>query len=79
MVGTAIEVAKEAVKLFIRSLPEGSKFNVVSFGSEFEVMFEYPAEYTSKNISNSLQQLESFEADMGGTEIYSPLKFIFER
>jgi hypothetical protein len=36
----AIGMAKEALKIFIHSLPEGSKFNVCSFGSRFEFLFD---------------------------------------
>ena len=37
MSGTSMEVAKEALKLFMQSLPVNSKFSIVSFGSRFEV------------------------------------------
>jgi len=39
MSGMRIEMAKEAAILFLSSLPEDCKFNVVSFGSGFEEMF----------------------------------------
>ena len=38
-----IKTAKEALKLFLHSLPEGSLFNVVSFGREFEFLFKNQA------------------------------------
>jgi len=39
MYGEEIKMAKEALKIFIHSLPEGSKFNVCSFGSTHEWLF----------------------------------------
>jgi hypothetical protein len=39
MKGTRIEKAKEALTLFLKSLPEDSFFNVISFGSSREKAF----------------------------------------
>jgi len=39
MEGKPMELAKEALKLFLKSLPIGSYFNVFSFGSKFKKMF----------------------------------------
>lgn len=38
MGGERIRLAKEALKLFIQSLPAGSSFCVISFGSRMEMM-----------------------------------------
>ena len=40
MSGGRIQKAKEALTLFLKSLPIDSYFNVISFGSSFEVMFK---------------------------------------
>jgi len=39
MSGKRIEMAKETALLFLFSLPEDCKFNVISFGSNFSKMF----------------------------------------
>lgn len=39
MSGNRIRFAVEALKLFIYSIPMGSKFNIVSYGSKFKCMF----------------------------------------
>ena len=50
MKGSPIELAVGALKLFLHSLPIGSKFNVVSFGSEFEKLFPDSVDYNEKNL-----------------------------
>jgi len=50
MSGSPIELAVGALKLFLHSLPIGSKFNVVSFGSEFEKLFPDSVDYNEKNL-----------------------------
>jgi hypothetical protein len=37
MDGDKMEMAKDALKLFILSLPKGAMFEVVSFGSSYEI------------------------------------------
>mmetsp|Transcript_33567 Transcript_33567/g.38575 ORF Transcript_33567/g.38575 Transcript_33567/m.38575 type:complete len:696 (-) Transcript_33567:462-2549(-) len=78
MSGTPIETAKNALILFIRSLPSGSKFNIVSFGSSYETMFESATGYDQESLDYSVQAISEFRANLGGTEIYTPLKAIFD-
>jgi uncharacterized protein with von Willebrand factor type A (vWA) domain len=40
MNGQPMQLAKEALLLFLHSIPLGSKFNVVSFGTNFEKLFD---------------------------------------
>ena len=77
MSGKRISTCKAALKLFIKSLPVGSKFAIISFGSNYNCMsidgknvIDYN-DYTSKQ---ALEKIEFFDADMGGTEIWEPLR-----
>lgn len=79
MSGTRIETAKEALHLFVKSIPAGSKFNIVSFGSDHECMFNESKEYEKKNIDMAVKKLKGFKADLGGTELYSPIKWAIEQ
>ena len=63
-------MAKEAARLFIKSLPSVCKFNVMSFGSGFTAMFDRSIDYSKMNIEGALSNLKHFQANMGGTEIY---------
>jgi hypothetical protein len=35
--------------------------------------------YEDQNLATALEKVDSFEADLGGTEIYSPLDLIFKQ
>jgi len=50
MGGGRIQKAKEALILFIKSLPQDTYFNVISFGSSYEFMFEESVKYNDKTI-----------------------------
>lgn len=39
MSGQRIELAKESLQMFIRSLPEGSKFNIISYNHDYQRFF----------------------------------------
>jgi hypothetical protein len=68
-----IDYAKEATKLFVQSLPAGCKFNIVSFGSNYTSLFPSSADYTDASKEQALDQIASFGADMGGTELFQCL------
>lgn len=67
-------MAAEAVKLFMHSLPIGSKFNIVSYGSEHTKLFETSQPYNDENFEKAIANISTFDADMGGTEIYEPIQ-----
>ena len=73
MGGKRIEQAKKALILFLKSLPENSKYNIISFGSNFQRMYPESLIYNDENIEQTIYEIESFEADFGGTEICMPL------
>lgn len=57
MGGQPIQLAVGALKLFLHSLPIGSKFNVVSFGSEFEKMFPESVDYNETNLKAAVSKI----------------------
>lgn len=79
MYGDCIQNAREAVLLFLKSLPSGCRFNIVEFGSTFRHLFESSAVYNDDNLHQACKLVEHMSADLGGTEILAPLKWIFNR
>ena len=67
MWGKRIEQAKKALILFLKSLPEDSKYNIISFGSKFERHYQESLLYTDENIEETINMIETFNADFGGT------------
>jgi hypothetical protein len=74
MGGKRIEKAKEALILFIKSLPQDTYFNVVSFGNASSKLFPSSVKYNDKEVKKAVEEIKKMSADMGGTEIYHPLK-----
>lgn len=77
MCGNRIQLAKKAVIMFIKSLGVKSRFNIVSFGSSFEFLFPESRLVDSVSVDEAIKKLNSFGADMGGTNIFNPLDSIF--
>ena len=73
MSGTPITLAVKALKLFLHSLPIGSRFNVFSFGSNFSSLFLTSQPYCQESLDHAVSVVSTFTADMGGTEIFQPL------
>ena len=76
-------MAKKALKIFMHSLPEGSKFNICGFGSSHEFLFEdIVVDYTEETLNTALKDIETYDErsrSLGGTEILTPLKHILEQ
>lgn len=73
MSGSSIKFAKNTLQCVLRSLPIGSLFQIISFGSIFEKMFESSVDYTTEQVNFASQQIDLMSANMGGTEVLQPL------
>ena len=78
MTGNSIVVASKALLLFLQSLPAGSYYQIIGFGSQYKKYDETPKEYITENIKKSIKIIEGLDADLGGTDIYRPLKDIYD-
>lgn len=79
--GKPVIMARDALSIFLHSLPEGSKFNIIPFGSSHEFLFPKAVEYNQQNLEKALHDISTYherERCLGGTEIYQPLKAIFD-
>ena len=79
MSGQYIKEAAETLMLFLKSLPEACYFNIVGFGSLFEMLFPESVPYNQSNLDKAIAHTEELKADLGGTHLYSPLEYIFSQ
>ncbi len=77
MSGNRINSVKDCLQLLLRSIPEGTLFNICGFGSSYESIFPHSLEYNESTLQLASQHVNSLTANMGGTEILEPLKSIF--
>ena len=78
MSGDGIRTAKKALIFFLQSIPVGSYYQIIGFGSSFRKYDKTPKEYNKKNIKESIDIINNLTADLGGTDIYLPLKDIYD-
>ena len=88
MEGAHIKAAREALLLFLKSIPTGCLFNVIGVGLTYECLFERSVAYDQKSLDTAMQHASSMQADLSpGTELLvdagaglgllEPFKFIF--
>jgi uncharacterized protein YegL len=74
-----IKKAIECLNFFLRSLPEGCQFNIVCFGSNFVSFFDSNVDYNDENVDVAACKLSQTSANLGGTDLLSPLLHIFQQ
>ncbi|EOA87980.1 hypothetical protein ACJQWK_09136 [Exserohilum turcicum] len=79
MGGTRIELAKQALKVFLKSLPIGVKFNICSFGWQHSFLWPQSVAYSQQTLDEAMYHADSFAANYGGTEMLEPLKATIEQ
>jgi hypothetical protein len=79
MRGSYINSARETLILFLKSIPAGCSFNIVGFGSRFEHLFPQSVPYNQSSLDEAMKHAERMDANLGGTELLHPLRFVFEQ
>ena len=78
MQGEAIASARATLDLLLRSISPGCAINVVGFGSNFSMLFpEGSRSYHEDTLQIAVEYARAMQADLGGTEILSPLQHLF--
>jgi len=67
-----IDFARQAMLLFLKSLPLNCHFNIIRFGSSYETLFnDITAIYNKENAQQAEQLINNMDASLGGTELVS--------
>ncbi|KAK1977951.1 vault protein inter-alpha-trypsin [Colletotrichum cereale] len=78
MEGSKIDDLKNALKVFLKSLPVGAMFNICSFGSRYSFLFDKSMTYDQESLETAMKHVDAFNANYGGTEIHNPIQKAFE-
>lgn len=62
MMGRSIEKAKEALHIFLASLPSDCLFNICSFNASFDFLFESAQPYNDKNLADARAYTDNMQA-----------------
>ncbi|CAF0932710.1 unnamed protein product [Rotaria sordida] len=74
-----IGLARQAMLLFLKSLPVDCHFNIIRFGSSYQTLFsDITAAYNEENARKAEQLTNQMTADLGGTELLRPLQWLEE-
>ncbi|XP_046649139.1 von Willebrand factor A domain-containing protein 5A-like [Daphnia pulicaria] len=79
MGGSGINQAKQALQLFLHSLPLDCYVNIAGFGSSYKELFPASRKYDESVLNLTKQHVDSIDANLVGTEIFHPLETIFKK
>lgn len=68
-----------ALKVFLKSLPVGVPFNILSFGSRYDFLWPNSRTYDSESHEEAMAHIECFEANYGGTATHIAVRAAIER
>ena len=64
---------KSALKVFLKSLPVGVKFNICSFGFMYSFLWPQSKPYGQTTLDEAISHVDGFSANYGGTETYAAM------
>jgi hypothetical protein len=69
-----IPMLVSAMKVFLKSIPVGVKFNICSFGSSHTFLWPKSQSYSQETLQQASNHLLTFDADYGGTETFGAVQ-----
>ncbi|ELR24559.1 von Willebrand factor type A domain containing protein [Acanthamoeba castellanii str. Neff] len=80
MAGSRMQQVKDTLHIFLRSLGEGTQFNIIGFGSRTQHLFPSGSvEYNDKNLELATKHVDQMFANLGGTDILKPLTEVLQQ
>ncbi|KAF2634488.1 VIT-domain-containing protein [Massarina eburnea CBS 473.64] len=79
MAGQNILLAQQALQVFLKSIPVGVMFNICSFGSKHSFLWPRSVAYTQATLDEAVRHVATFNANYGGTEMFTPIKTAIEQ
>lgn len=65
MDGPKIDELKDALLVFLKSLPTKCKFNIYSFGDHVSSLWSHSSAYNESTMQQALDHVSTFQADFG--------------
>ena len=78
MAGRPIKLVIQTLKVFMQSLSKGSYYQLIGFGSDYKSYSDRPLAYTKENVNKTIINIENLKGDMGGTNLFKPLQYIYD-
>ena len=80
MGGSKMNTLRDAMTVFLKSLPKECHLNIYSFGSNYLSLWEKSRQYSQETLDAAIHHVSTtFSANMGGTEILPVLKRVVEQ
>jgi hypothetical protein len=79
MAGSRMNQTKNALQIFLRSLPVGTKFNIVGFGDTYEKLFPSSVFFDDRSLNTATNHVLNMQSNLIGTNILPPLRDILTR
>ncbi|KAI4598629.1 hypothetical protein KJ359_002519 [Pestalotiopsis sp. 9143b] len=68
-----------ALRIFVKSMRPGMKFNICSFGSRHDFLWERSQPYNQTTVEEAMRHIDTISANYGGTEMFQAVEDIFAR
>ena len=74
-----IKSVSKTLKKLIQNLPENSYYQLIGFGSDYNIYNTTPEKNTKDNLEKTYEIINALDANLGGTDLSEPLNYILNK